>query len=147
MTETKVRLSLNVQGAQLLSTQECVKNPKESYNTVVIPIETTSKKGKIHKENIVIKTRKQRTVKQCMNICKEAYDYMTCPDNPPNTKMGKRALKKIIIGHTDQGKPIKRFIESTVWAELSEKQRLIWHLRSIAEHMQAINFTFEVFED
>lgn len=147
MSETKVRLSLNVQGAQLLSTQECVKNPKESYNTEVIPVEFVTKKGNIHKENVVIKTRKQRTVKQCMNICREAYNSMVSPENPPTEKLGKHITKKVITGYDPKGKAIKHYIKSTVWGEMPEKKRLEWHLKAIAEHMRAISFTYEVFED
>lgn len=147
MSETKVRLSLNVQGAQLLSSQECDKNPKESYDTTVILIDGSKKRGIPRKERLVVKTRKQRMVKQCLNISLEAYNYMTDPNFPPTGKLGKRVLIKKVVGKRPDGTPIRKIEESTVWGQYGIKQRLEWHLASIAESMRATGYTYEVFED
>ena len=49
MSEPKVRLSMKVRGAQLLSSQECEKNPKVNYNKQTIVL-NTNKKGKYLKK-------------------------------------------------------------------------------------------------
>lgn len=147
MAETKLRLSLNVPGAQLLSEQECSKNPKESYDTTIIPVEFYSKKGKLQKENVVVKTRKQRTVKQSLNISKEAYNHMIDPEAAPTERLNKKVYIKKIVGKKPNGQVIKKTIESTVWAQYQLKQRLEWHLSRIAESLRAVGFTYEVFED
>lgn len=147
MTDTKLRLSLSVRGAQLLSPQECGKNPN-NYDTTVIPVEFTSKKGKTQRENVVVKTRRQRLVKQSINIAREAYDYMIDPQAPPTERLNKRVIVQKVTGKKPNGKPIKTTVESTVWAEnYTEEQRLRWHLDRIASDLGAINYTFEIFED
>lgn len=147
MTDTKLRLSLSVPGAQLLSEQECSKNPKNSYNTTVIPIEFRTKKGNIKKENIVIRTRKQRLVKQSINISREAYDYMIDPQCPP-AELGKKLLITKVIGKNPNGKPIKVVKETTVWAhKYNEKQRLAYHLDKLAASLGAVKYTYEILED
>ena len=62
--EAKIRLSLSVPGAGMLTQGQCDKNPKEFYNVESLTI----KKGKNSKERLKIKTRKCRLVKQCINI-------------------------------------------------------------------------------
>ena len=76
MVEPKISLSLLVPGAGMLSSQECEKNPQESYNEHKMLIKYTKGKGKFQKEVkklIVVKTRKQKMVSQNINICEEAY--------------------------------------------------------------------------
>lgn len=148
MVDVKVRLSLSVPGAQLLSSQECEENPKDCYNTVVVSIEHTTKKGKKKRENIVIKTRKQRLAKQSINISREGYDYMVDPKSPPTQKLAKKVVISRVVGKRPDGKPIKVTEESTVWAaSYSAKQRLEFHLNKVAEHLGAISYTYEILED
>lgn len=146
MNETKLRLSLSVPGAQLLSPQECGENPKDSFNTHIIPISYHTKKGKFIRENITVKTRKHKLVKQSISISKDAYNYMIDPECPPDG----RTAKKVYITKTikqPNGKPKKVTKESTVWAQYTIKQRLEWHLSRIAADLRAVSFTYEVFED
>lgn len=148
MSEIKVRLSMSVPGAQMLSSQECDKNPKRNYNTETITMEFHTKKGKIHKEPIVIKTRKCRLVKQSLNISKEAYDYMTDETQPPTEKLARKLFVTTIVGKGKNGKPKKDMKETTVWAHLfTPMKRLDWHMARIAESLGAVHYEFEVFDD
>lgn len=143
MTEVKVRLSMSVPGAQMLSSQECDKNPKKFYNVESLTI----KKGKNSKERLKIKTRKCRLVKQCINISKEAYDFMTAPDQPPTKQFSKKVYLTKIVGKRKDGKLKKEVVESTLWAQMSTVKRLNWYMNSIAESLGAVGYTFEVLED
>lgn len=147
MTDTKLRLSLSVRGAQLLSPQECGKNPKDSFDTTVIPVEFRTKKGNIQKENVVVKTRKQRLIKQSLNVSREAYNYMIDPQCPP-IELSKKIIVTKVIGKNPNGKPIKVAEETTVWANrYNEKQRLTYHLDKLAASLGAVKYTYEIFED
>lgn len=147
MTEVKVRLSMSVPGAQMLSSQECDKNPKDSYNAEAIMVEFVTKKGKLHKENITVKTRKNRLVKQSLNISKEAYDYMTAADQPPTERLAKKVYLTKVVGKGKNGKPKKVTTESTVWAQMSPMKRLNWHMARTAESLGAVDYQFEVLDD
>lgn len=138
---------MSVPGAQMLSSQECEKNPKENYNTHVVPVEFKTKKGKLHKETIIVKTRKNRLVKQALNISKEAYDYMTSADVPPTERLAKKVYLTKVIGKGKNGKLKKETIESTVWAQMPIIKRLNWHMARIAESLGAVDYQFEVFND
>lgn len=125
MSEIKISLSLQVQGAGLLSSQECDKNPKESYDEHKIPVTFTKGKGKFQKvvkQILSVKTRKQRLITQNISISKEAYDYML--ETPVNTKM---SLEK--------------------WKTLPIKERLKAHLDLIAHDLKAVSYTYEILDD
>lgn len=143
MIETKVRLSMSIPGAQMLSEQECSENPKENYQQETITVKYKKKKGKIQKENIVINLRKNRLVKQVLNISKEAYDYMTDPKLPPTDKLA----RKLYLQKTDKIKGKKITVETTVWANLSPMRKLDWHLANIAKSLGAVDYTFTVLDD
>ena len=148
MTEVKVRLSMSVPGAQMLSEQECSKNPKTSYNSETVTIKFTTKKGKFHKEDITIRTCKNRLVKQLLNISKEAYDYMTAADQPPTEKLAKKLFIYKTIGKDKDGKPKKVKTETTVWAhQFNPKKRLDWHIANIAATLGAVDYQFEILDD
>ena len=123
MDNIKVRLSLCIQGAQMLSPQECGEN---SYNTSEFILK--DKRGK--KKVFVVNTRKQRLIKQNINLTQEAYDYMTDPKVIPDAKYAKKVNKK-----------------KTMWAEMSRVKRLKVHLDAIAAHFNAVSYTFEVLDD
>lgn len=138
MDNVKLRLSLCVPGAQLLSSQECEKNPKDSYNTEKLTIEyseESGKKAKKKKEILVIKTRKQRTVKHNINITSESYNYMINASEPPTAKYAKP------VGHKRNGTPI------SLWSTMTIKDRLKVHLDTIAAHFNAVGYTYEILED
>lgn len=133
MNEIKVRLNMRVQGAQLLSSQECEENPTENYELNQLTIECYKKN--IHKSKKPVKeilnyrTRKNRLVTHNLNICKEAYDYMlSTPTDPKYTKSVKGSNKK-------------------VWDTMPVKERLKKHFDLIANDFCAKSYTFEILED
>ena len=79
MSEIKVRLSMEVPGATMLSSQDCEKmSKKEAYDSFSITVNVKKKKGKkqvIDKEILHINTRKSKPAKQCISISREAYNY------------------------------------------------------------------------
>lgn len=127
MSEIKVRLSMTVPGAQMLSSQECEKNPKESYD--ITKLRVRNGRGKNSTELITVATRKNKTAKQSISITKEAYDYMVSDE-----------LASEIYS-------LLRKDPKHVWLKMTPKQRLEAHLSIIAESFNAIGFTYEVLDD
>ena len=127
MSEIKVRLSMTVPGAQMLSSQECEKNPKESYD--VIKLRVYNGRGKNSTELITVATRKNKTAKQSISITKEAYDYMISDE------------------FSSEIYSLLRKYPKHVWWKMTPKQRLEAHLSIIAESFNAIGFTYEVLDD
>lgn len=119
MSEIKVRLSLSVPGAQMISWEEAQKNPKESYDTHRLKVDYEDKKGHKKQETLVIKTRRQRMIKQNIQITRDAYDDML--ENAPAGVKG--------------------------WASMSINQKLHSHFRLIAESLGAKDFHFEILDD
>lgn len=128
MDGIKARLSIVIPGATMLSRKECEALPKnEAYESSTVSLEYYTKKGKKlkkTKETLHISTRKLRTAKYDMAITKEAYDYMTDSRNIP-------ASPRI----------------ARIWSNMSIKQRLEYHFRLIAEDLNGISFTYQIFED
>lgn len=138
MNDVKLRLSLCIPGAQKLSKQECLKNPKESYNTSIVNVNYEVKSGKtikVKSQDLIIKTRKQRLIKQIINITSEAYYYMIDSTKPPFSKYAK------IVSKRKSGTPI------SLWSTMRQEERLKVHLDLIAEHFNASKYTYEVLDD
>ena len=127
MLEIKVRLSMSVPGAQMLSSQDCEKmSKKDAYDYSTLVVSRKEKKGKksvIKKETLHINTRKSKPAKQCVSISKEAYDYMTDAKEIPSSKLVR------------------------TWANMSKAKRLEYHLSLIAESFNALSYTYEIFDD
>ena len=127
MSEIKVRLSMSVPGAQMLSSQDCEKmSKKDAYDYSTLVVSCKEKKGKksvIKKETLHINTRKSKPAKQCVSISKEAYDYMTHAKEIPSSKLVR------------------------TWANMSNAKRLEYHLSLIAESFNALSYTYEIFDD
>ena len=127
MSEIKVRLSMEVPGATMLSSQDCEKmSKKEAYDSFSITVNVKKKKGKkqvIDKEILHINTSKSKPAKQCISISKEAYNYMTDKKEIPSAKLSK------------------------VLGSMANEQRLKYHLNLIAEHFNAISFSYEILDD
>lgn len=137
MIEPKVSLSLLVRGAGMLSSQECEKNPKESYNEKKMLVSIPKGKGKNKKEVkklVVIKTRKQKLITQNISICDEAYQHMI--STPTSAKFA-RPVKT-----NKAGEIVKR-----VWDTLSVDERLKHHFNQIAHDLGAVSFSYEVLKD
>lgn len=145
MTEVKARLSLSVPGAQLLSPQECGKNPKDSFNTDSTTVAVMSKKGKLHKETLIIKTRRQRLVKQSISISKEAFNHWIDPEAAPTEKLNREIT---IYKTVKKGEKTKKIpVRTTLWKNYSVKQRINWHIANIAADLHAVDYSLEVFDD
>lgn len=127
MSEIKVRLSMEVPGATMLSSQDCEKmSKKDAYEHSTVTVEEKKKKGKktvMEKTTLHINTRKSRPAKQVISLSREAFDYMIDVKEIPTSK-----LKKL-------------------WGRMSEIQRLDYHLGIIAEHFNAYSYSFVVFPD
>lgn len=121
MNESKVNLSITLRGNVMLSEQECSKNPKECYNYHKQVV--SDKKGK--KETIVFTTRKNRLIRQSINLTKEAYEYMISDEVPE---------------WYSTGVPKK-------WKSLSKKEKLELHLKTICDSLNGESFTYQVFEE
>ena len=126
MSEIKVRLSMSVPGAQMLSSQDCEKmSEKEAYDHSTMTLKYRVKKGKKsvkEREILHINTRKSKPAKQVVNISKEAYKYMVDGTEVPSSKVVK------------------------TWSNMSAKQRLEYHLSLIAESFGALSFSYNIFE-
>lgn len=143
MSEIKLSLSIELRGSTLFSKEECLKTTHKV-------IEKRTKAGKIYKKTIEVKvvdwdkmekhsmkvantdgtnpeiitfhTRKTKPTTQSINICKEAYDYMTSKECPAWSKIG-------------------------TWSQMKSEQRLESHLQRIAEHLGGTVISYKVFED
>lgn len=137
MVEPKISLSLLVPGAGMLSSQECDKNPKESYDEHKILISYTKGKGKYQKEAkklLVINTRKQKLVTQNINICEEAYYHMLATPTSPKLAKPTKTNKN--------GDVVER-----VWDTLSVHERLKHHFDQIAYDLRAVSYSYEILGD
>lgn len=143
MSEIKVSLTVALRGSVMFSREECLKTTHKV-------IEKKTKAGKIYKKTIEVKvvdwdkmekhsmkvantdgtnpgiitfhTRKCKPATQSINICKEAYDYMTSKECPAWSKIG-------------------------TWSQMKPEQRLESHLQRIAEHLGGTVISYKVFED
>lgn len=137
MVEPKVSLSLLVPGASMMSSQECEKNSKDSYNEHKMLINFTKGKGKnqkVVKKPITIKTRKQKLVTQNISICEEAYNHML--STPTSHKLSKPAKKNASGGMAER-----------VWDTLSIHDRLKHHFDLIAYDLRAVDYSYEILGD
>lgn len=127
MSEIKVRLSIEVPGATMLSSKDCEKmSKKEAYNHSTLVIKHQVKKGKklvTEKETLHINTRKSKPARQSISISKEAYSYMTNAKEIPSVKLTK------------------------TWGGMTAIKRLEYHLNLIAEHFGATSFSYEILDD
>lgn len=128
MSEIKVRLSMEVPGATMLSSQDCEKkmSKKEAYDHTILVVEQQVRKGKklvTEKETLHINTRKSKPARQCISISKEAYSSMTDAKEIPSARLLK------------------------TWGNMTAAQRLEYHLNLIAENFGATSFSYEVLDD
>lgn len=137
MTELKVSLSFFVPGANMLSSQECDKNPKKNYNEDKMLIRFTKGKGKHQKERekpLIIRTRKQKLAIQKLNICEEAYKYML--STPTSVKLSRPTKRN------KDGDVIER-----VWDTMSVHERLKKHFDLLAHDFHAVSYSYEILDD
>lgn len=122
MNDVKLRLSLYVPGAQMLSREESLENPEKSLDIVKMTVNTEVNKKKPKTEVITVETRKSRLVRQNINLTLDAFLYMT-------------------------GKEAPYFSTPSQWSRMSKKERLKEHLDRIAENFNAKSYSFEVLAD
>lgn len=141
--EIKVSLTVALRGGVIFSKEECLKTTQKTIKketksgkvykkTINVQVEDWDKmdkhtlkvadKGGKNPEVITFHTRKTKPATQSMNICKEAYEYMTSKECPA------------------WGKPYQ-------WAQMNPKQRLKAHLQRIAEDLRGKILSYKVFED
>lgn len=143
MSEIKVSLTIALQGSVMFSKEECLKTTQKVIErktkggkvykkTINVQVENldmmdkhivqvTDENGK-NPETLTIYTRKTKPATQSMNLCREAYEYMTSKECPVWSKIG-------------------------AWNQMKPKQRLEAHLQKIAEHLGGRVLSYKVFED
>lgn len=126
MSEIKLSLNIKLPGRVMMSEHECSKNPKERF--IYHKMQVENKKGT---ETIKFRTRTCYESSQIINICKEAYEYMTA----------KAKNKK------DDAKYCPVFSLPEKWYPLSKKERLEAHLQRITEHLEGTSYSYQVFDD
>lgn len=83
--------------------------------------------------NIMSKSADNKTLKQAIRLNKECTEYIQSTDSAPT-----RVSAKISKG---------------TWAKMSKKERMLWHLRDIADSLggnmfeSGFNFTYELLND
>ena len=181
MIDTKVNLVVVAPKGTMMSEQECSKQLKKPviikkgkfagkqakvkgellwhYETVpdltkyhknVLKIRTTSDKGK-EVETLIFFTRKNREVRQVLNISKEAYLYFISEETPFNYHPSKdfkptnpvRSHKDRKTGEWVEGTPVS----NQSWKTLSPTQRLEWHLDAIAQDLGGKVESYSIFND
>lgn len=122
-------------GAKRLSSQECEKNPKESYNEEKVElIFTKGKSRKIVKQVIVVKTRKQELITHNMSISDEAYKYMlSTPISPKYARLVKRDKNKDTMDR--------------IWDIMSVRDRLNKYFDLLAHDFNAKSYSYEILDD
>lgn len=160
---------MSVPGASLMSEQECSKVLKEpiinqkgkyvgkqaknkkgkllwSYKAVpdlskydkhVVKVDSPKQRGKT--ELITYYTRKNREIRQSINMSQEAYAYFVSNEVPQGFKAsGNFKFKK-------KGKEVS--VNVAAWQMLSIEQKLNWHLQTICESLGGRMISYSVFND
>lgn len=166
MYNIKMSLTIELQGGQLLSKQECLKklrkpvlskrtgkqlfkNGKPVFKTELVDDfdkcdkHTLKVYDKVKKENQFIHfyTRKSIPARQHIDMSYEAYEYMTSTSFPegyqaPHDFMPNKTLLKKGIGRTQQA-----------WMSLSEDEKLMWHFNRIAADKRGKVVDYIVYDD
>jgi hypothetical protein len=127
MTTTKLNLTIILPGRVIMSEQECSKNPQENYISHRMVVEDAD-----HTLTpITFQTRKSRPAKQSINICEEAYRYMTA-----------KAIKE-----EEDRVNCPEWAKPKDWRQLSKTQRLEAHLDRICKSLNGVSFEYHVLED
>lgn len=119
MTDTKISLSIELQGGTMYSKEASFKNAKpipDKHNKEFLKIED----GKGHFETITINTRKCIPAKQVVNLSQEAYDYFISDEKPIEYRGD--------------------------WKKMSEAARLHWHMEETAKALGGKMIDFKVLD-
>ena len=123
MNDVKLRLSLYVPGAQMLSREDALKTSKrdEYFDTIRMTVAVEANKKKPRTVDIFVETRKSRLVRQNINLTSDAYQYMISTEVP-------------------------YFSTIKEWKNKSRKERLKVHLDRIAENFNEKSYSFEILD-
>lgn len=120
--EIKVSVSFILQGRVLLNKKEVElleRENKNCYDTFSMTVEDRKNKDS---SVIEVSTRKYVPAVQNLNISDEGYFYMT-------------------------GREVPYWAKTSLWNNISAKQRLELHLQRICESLGGVSYTYTVFED
>lgn len=126
--DTKLTLTVMVQGAKLLSEEVCQSDPENNYDThkLVLDVKYWDKKTKKNywkKEPVFFKTRKNQLVAQTINISNDAYLSFMNPDNCPSWCSFKE------------------------WRRLQPDQRLEAHMQRLSDSLGGVSYSYTVYKD
>ena len=181
MSDIKINLVIAVQGAAMMSEQECSKQLRKPvinkrgkyvgkqardkkgnllwfYKTVPdltkydrhdVRVDSSTEKGKT--EIITYYTRKNKEIKQSINMTQEAYNYFVSSEMPSNFH-APRDFKPNAPIRSHNDRKTQKWVEGVpldiqAWRAMSEKERLEWHLASIAASMRGKVDSYTVFKD
>lgn len=173
MYETKVNLVMTIPGRVMMSEKECLrkvrkpllnkktgkqivsKNGEPVWHTVLEadPSKTDSNTLTISngskEETIYYRTRKAYPAQQRLNICREAFEDFTSTTMPADFIMPKGFKAPTITIKDGKTKPKypNTSLKNQAWLEMSEKERLEWHLKEIANSLGGIMAYYTIFED
>lgn len=146
MIETKVSLTIMLQGSVMFSKDECLKTTqktvevknkktgkvyKKTVKTLVDNLDmmdkhtvrvSEKKDGKLVHETYVYYTRKSRPASQHINISKESYNAMISSECPS-------------------------WCKKKVWENMSKNQRLHAHLQRICDSLNGTSYHVEILDD
>ena len=180
MDEVKVNLVVLVQGARMMSEQECSKQLKKPviikkgkyagkqardktgnllwyYKTVpdltkydrnVIRVNSTDKKKP---DIITFYTRKNKSIKQSINMSQEAYESFISKDMPAGYRAPKN-FKPYMPTKSRMDRKLKKWVDGLsvdlqAWKAASADERLQWHLNAIASDLGGVVDSYTVFKD
>lgn len=170
-----------VQGATIMSEQECSKQLRKpiinkrgkyagkqardkkgnllwryetvpdltKYNRHDVKVSSSTEKGKT--EILTYYTRKNREVRQSINISQEAYDYFISNERPYGYTAPKN-FKPYMPTRSRLDRKTKKWVDGVpidvqAWRAASAQQRLEWHLNSIAQALKGRVDSYQVFND
>lgn len=119
------------------------------YDRHDVAIKSPTEKGKT--ETLTYYTRKSREVKQSINMCQEAYDYMISNEMPRGYRAPKN-FKPYMPTRPRLDRKTKKWVDGVplevqAWRAASKKQRLEWHLNAIAASLGGRVDSYTVFDD
>lgn len=123
-TQIKVILNVELKGATRVRDDRYewinyeIKKKDISNNVIKSEANSIVKKGRMRHYNYNVKPATLH-----VNICKEAYDYMTSNDCPSWVHKAKE------------------------WKKMDTNQRLENHLNRLCQHHNGVSFTYEILED
>jgi hypothetical protein len=169
MYESKINLVMALPGRVMMSEQECsrkvkkalvkkgkqiLKNGKPVWYTTTEPINCDVHQIEISKdETIVVYTRRNRPASRVLNVCKEAYKEFIGSFVPNNYIMPKNFKAPMIEQEAPSGKKIinPKYpgvpLKTQSWLELSQEERLEWHLKNLCYSLGGVLESYTILED